>query len=86
MLLTHEEDILGFFLYFAYTVKKICLKITVPVLEVFRYKQCLKIQTYLCRKFQVSRVPENNSDNRKITAAVYLKFIDIQYRVFNRKV
>ena len=55
-------------------LEKICLKITVVVLEVFMHKQSLKIQTYLCWKFKV-RVSKNNSDVRKITVAVYLKFI-----------
>ena len=50
--------------------KKNRLKITVQVLEVFMHKQSLKIQTHLCWKFKVNRVPKNNSDNRKIIAAV----------------
>ena len=32
---------------------------TVPVLEVFMYKESLKIQTHLCRKFEV-RVPKKH--------------------------
>ena len=40
--------------------KKICLKITVPVLKVFMHKQSLKIRTHLCWEFEV-RVLENKS-------------------------
>ena len=57
-----------------YTVKKICWEIKVPVLRVFMHKQYLKIQSHLCWKLEV-RVPKNHSDNRKIIAAAWLKFI-----------
>ena len=41
-------------------------------LEVFMHKQSQEIHilTHLCWKFKV-RAPKNNSDNRKITAALY---------------
>ena len=34
------------------------------------HEQCLKSETHLCWKFKV-RVPKNNSDNRRISEAVY---------------
>ena len=55
--------------FFDYTVKKISLKVRVPVLKVFMHEQFLKIQTDLFWKFEM-RIPKNISDNRKITAAV----------------
>ena len=66
---THGEKIIRVFSILHVNCKnKICLKITVLVLESFMHKQSLKIRTHLCWKFNGGL--KNNSDNRRITAAV----------------
>ena len=50
-----------------WTMKKICVKITVPVLEVFMHKQSKNSNSFMLEIWSES---ENNSDNRKIIAAV----------------